>query len=204
VFAVSVSEILRDLGYVGLGAMMVAENLFPPIPSEAILPLAGYLVGQGELSFALVMVVATLGSVIGAIVLYELARHGGRPFVLRFGEKAKVDEERLARAEQWFAKRGPVVVLGARCVPGARSLVSVPAGLLKMPRIQYVLLTTIGTVIWNGVLVGLGYLLGHEWETVSSVVGAASKPLLVATVVVAAALMVRAEWRSRRRPAEQT
>ena len=202
--AVSVNQILRDLGYVGLGAMMVAENLFPPIPSEAILPLAGYLVGQGELSFALVMVVATIGSVLGAVVLYELARHGGRPFVLRFGEKARVDEERLERAEQWFARRGPFVVLAARCVPGARSLVSVPAGLLKMPRLQYVTLTTIGTVVWNGVLVGLGYLLGHEWERVSSVIGAASKPLLVATVVAAAVLMARAEWRSRRRTAEQS
>jgi membrane protein DedA with SNARE-associated domain len=202
--AVSANQILKDLGYVGLGAMMVAENLFPPIPSEAILPLAGYLVGQGDLSFALVMVVATLGSVLGAVVLYELARHGGRPFVLKFGTKAKVDEARLERAERWFATRGPLVVLAARCVPGARSLVSVPAGLLKMPRLQYVALTTIGTVVWNGVLVGLGYLLGHEWERVSSVIGAASKPLLIVTVVSAAGLMARAEWRSRRRTAEQS
>lgn len=202
--AVSANQILKDLGYVGLGAMMVAENLFPPIPSEAILPLAGYLVGQGELSFALVMLVATAGSVLGAIVLYELARRGGRPVVLRFGEKARIDGQRLDRAERWFARRGPFVVLAARCVPGARSLVSLPAGLLKMPRLQYAALTTVGTVVWNGVLVGLGYLLGQEWERVSSVVGAASKPLLVATVVSAAGLMARAEWRSRRRAAEQS
>jgi membrane protein DedA with SNARE-associated domain len=199
VLAVSVSQILRDLGYVGLGALMVAENLFPPIPSEAILPLAGYLVGQGELSFALVMTVATLGSVGGAVLLYELARRGGRPFALRYGRFAKVDEERLERAEAWFVRRGPWVVLFARCVPGARSLVSLPAGLLRMPRLQYVLLTTAGTVVWNGVLVGFGWFLGHEWERVADVVGSLSTPLLVLVVVGAASLMTRAEWHRRRR-----
>jgi membrane protein DedA with SNARE-associated domain len=198
VFAVSISQILRDLGYVGLGALIFAENLFPPIPSEAILPLAGYLVGQGELSFTLVMIVATAGSVAGAIVLYELARRGGRPFALRFGRFARVDEERLQRAEEWFVKRGPMVVLVARCVPGARSLVSLPAGVLRMPRLQYALLTTIGTVVWNGALVGLGWVLGHEWHRVSSAIGAVSMPLLIVVVVGAAALMVRAEWRRER------
>jgi membrane protein DedA with SNARE-associated domain len=199
VLGVSVSQILRDLGYVGLGALMLAENLFPPIPSEAILPLAGYLVGQGELSFALVMAASTAGSVAGAVILYELARRGGRPFALRFGRFARVDEERLERAERWFVRRGPVVVLVARCVPGVRSLVSLPAGVLRMPRVQYALLTTIGTVVWNAVLVSLGYALGHEWERVSSAIGTVSTPLLVGVVVLGAGLMVRAEWRRTRR-----
>jgi membrane protein DedA with SNARE-associated domain len=199
VLGVSISQILRDLGYVGLGGLMVAENLFPPIPSEAILPLAGYLTEQGELSLTLVMIVATLGSVTGAIILYELARHGGRPFVLRFGRFAKVDDERLGRAEAWFVRRGPFVVLAARCVPGARSLVSLPAGLLRMPRLQYIALTLIGTTIWNAVLVGLGVFLGSEWDRVADVIGPLSKPLLLATVVLAAAFMIRAEWKRDRR-----
>ena len=199
VLGISISQLLRDLGYVGLGVLMVAENLFPPIPSEAILPLAGYLVGQGELSFALVMVVATAGSVAGAIVLYELARRGGRPFALRFGGFARVDEERLARAEEWFVKRGPIVVLVARCVPGVRSLVSLPAGVLRMPRPQYIALTTIGTAVWNAVLVGLGWFLGHEWHRVSNAIGAVSTPLLIGAVGALALFAVRAEWRRKRR-----
>jgi membrane protein DedA with SNARE-associated domain len=175
---------------------MVVENLFPPIPSEAILPLAGYLVAQGELGLPGVLAASTAGSVLGSVVLYELARYGGRPFAAGFLRFARQDPKRLDQAEAWFARRGAIVVLVGRCVPGVRSLVALPAGALRMDRRLYVLLTVVGTLVWNGVLVGAGWLLGNEWERVADVVGVASKPILVALAVAAAAAFV---WHRRRR-----
>lgn len=182
-FGLSLSQVLRDLGYVGLVLLMVAETVFPPIPSEAVLPLAGYLVERGEFAYLLVLATSTAGSVLGAMLLYEAARHGGRPFATRFLRVAHLQPAKLDEAERWFARRGALIVLVGRCVPGMRSLVSLPAGLLRMPRLQYLGLTLLGSAIWNGVLVTIGWVLGTQWEQVSDVIGPVSKPLVVAAVV---------------------
>ena len=199
VFGISISQILRDLGYAGLGLLMVAETVFPPIPSEAVLPLAGYLVEQGEFRFLAVVVTATAGSVLGSVLLYEAARRGGRPFADRFVRIGRLDPERLDHAEQWFTRRGPFVVLLGRWIPGVRSLVSVPAGLLRMPRWEYLLFTVIGSAVWNCALVGAGWALGTQWERVSDVVGPLSTPLLVLAVVTGAGVLT---WRGLRRRRE--
>ncbi len=185
-FGLSPAEILRDLGYAGLALLLVAETVFPPIPSEAVLPLAGYLAERGELHPLLVLLASTAGSVLGAVLLYEAARHGGRPFADRFVRRAHIDPKRLDEAEAWFARRGVWVVLFGRCIPGVRSVVSLPAGVLRMPRLTYVALTLVGSLAWNTLLVGAGYLLGTQWERVSDVVGPLSTPLLVATGVAVA------------------
>jgi membrane protein DedA with SNARE-associated domain len=196
VLAVSVSEILVDLGYAGLLLLMVAETVFPPIPSEVVLPLAGYLVETGELEFIPALVVSTLGPLIGAVVLEEAARHGGRPFAERFVRFARQDPAKLERAERWFQRRGWLMVLGGRCVPGVRSLVALPAGVLRMPRAEYVVLTLIGSAAWNALLIGAGYLLGAQWERVADAVGAVSTPLLI---LLAAGLAGALTWRALRR-----
>ncbi len=183
VFGLSLSKVMRDLGYAGLALLMLAETVFPPIPSEAVLPLAGYLVERGEFSYVLVLLTSTAGSVLGAMVLYEAARHGGRPFAERFLRFAHMQPEKLDDAERWFARRGALIVLLGRCVPGMRSLVSLPAGLLRMPRLQYLGLTLLGSAIWNAVLVTVGYLLGSQWERVADVIGPVSKPLVAIAVV---------------------
>jgi membrane protein DedA with SNARE-associated domain len=198
-FGISPAQILRDLGYAGLALLMAAETLFPPIPSEAVLPLAGYLVEQRELAFAAVLVTSTAGSVFGAVILYEAARRGGRPFTDRFLRFGRLDPAKLDEAERWFARRGPLVVLAGRCVPGVRSLVSIPAGVLRMPRWQYLLYTAVGSAVWNALLVGAGYALGSKWEAASDVVGPLSKPLLAATVVGVAAVLLWRGLRGRRR-----
>ena len=125
---------------------MLVETVFPPIPSEAVLPLAGYLVERGEFAFVAVLLASTAGSVLGAVLLYEAARRGGRPFALRFLRFARLEESRLEEAERWFARRGALIVLLGRCVPGMRSLVSLPAGLLRMPRWEYLLFTLLGSL----------------------------------------------------------
>ena len=179
----SLSQVLRDLGYAGLALLMLAETVFPPIPSEAVLPLAGYLVERGDFNYVLVLLTSTAGSVLGAMVLYEAARRGGRPFAERFLRFAHLQPEKLDDAERWFARRGALIVLLGRCVPGMRSLVSLPAGLLRMPRLQYLGLTLLGSAIWNAVLVTVGYLLGSQWERVADVIGPVSKPLVAVAVV---------------------
>jgi membrane protein DedA with SNARE-associated domain len=182
-FGLSLSQVLRDLGYAGLALLMLAETVFPPIPSEAVLPLAGYLVERGDFNYVLVLLTSTAGSVLGAMLLYEAARHGGRPFAERFLRFAHLQPEKLDEAERWFARRGALIVLLGRCVPGMRSLVSLPAGLLRMPRLQYLGLTLLGSAIWNTVLVTIGYLLGSQWERVADVIGPISKPLVAVVVV---------------------
>ena len=198
VFGLSLSKVLRDFGYAGLALLMLAETVFPPIPSEAVLPLAGYLVERGELSYVLVLLTSTAGSVLGAMVLYEAARHGGRPFAERFLRFAHLRPEKLDDAERWFARRGALIVLLGRCVPGMRSLVSLPAGLLRMPRLQYLGLTLLGSAIWNAVLVTVGYLLGSQWERVGDVVGPVSKPLVAIAVLGVGGWLVWQGLRARR------
>jgi membrane protein DedA with SNARE-associated domain len=194
----SASQILRDLGYAGLALLMLAETVFPPIPSEAVLPLAGFLVERGEFSLIAVLATSTAGSVLGAVVLYEAARRGGRPFALRFLRFGRLDPARLDDAERWFAKRGAIVVLVGRCIPGVRSLVSLPAGLLRMPRWEYLLFTFIGSALWNTLLVGTGYVLGAQWEQVADVIGPLSKPLLGLAVLGGGALLLWRGLRARR------
>jgi len=194
------ATVLRDLGLLGLVALMFAENIFPPIPSEAVLPLAGYLVAQGDLTAPGVLVASTLGSVAGSVVLYELARAGGRPFILRYGRLLRVGPGELDRAEAWFTRRGPLVVLVGRCIPGVRSLVSLPAGLLRMSRPLYIALTLAGTLVWNSVLIGAGWLLGENWTRVGDVIGPLSAPLLAA-VLVALGVGAVILWRRREQPA---
>jgi membrane protein DedA with SNARE-associated domain len=189
-FGLSLSEVLRDLGYAGLFALMLVETVFPPVPSEAILPLAGYLAESGQFNLALVIATSTAGSLAGAVVLYEAARHGGRPFSDRFLRFARIDPARLDSAQDWFDRRGAWVVLLGRCVPGLRSVVSLPAGVLHMPRWKYLLATLVGSLAWNSLLVTAGYLLGTQWERVSDLVSALSTPVLVAVLGAAAAALV--------------
>lgn len=195
-----VQEILADLGLLGLALLMFAENVFPPIPSELVLPLAGFLVSTGDLGFPLVLLASAIGSVGGSILLYELSRKGGRPFALRYGRLLRVGPQQIARAEIWFARRGPIVVLVGRCIPGVRSLVSLPAGLLRMSRPLYIGLTLIGTLIWNSALIGAGWLMGAEWERVGAVVGAFSTPVLLVVVIALTLVGGLWWWRRRARP----
>jgi membrane protein DedA with SNARE-associated domain len=185
-------------GYPGICGVMLLETVFPPIPSEIVLPLAGYEVAKGGLSFVPVLLVATLGSLLGAFVLYGLGRYGGRPAVLRFGRILRVGEPELDRADRWFERWGDRVVLLGRMVPLARSVVSIPAGTTRMPLVRFTVLTTLGSLVWNLLLVGAGYQLGARWEEVSRLVSRFSTVVYVLFALAAAAGAV---WLWRRRKA---
>ncbi len=191
------AEVIRSFGYAGVAFLMVAENLFPPIPSEVILPLTGFLVDQGSLVFIPALIVATVGSLVGALILYALGRWGGRELILRHHRVLRLKEADLDRADDWFDRYGGAVVLFGRMVPGVRSLVSIPAGLSEMPIGQFVVLTTLGSGAWNILLIGVGSLLGANWVLVAEVVGAFSDVVLV-LLGVGALWLVAWWWRRRK------
>ncbi|MGB3683384.1 MAG: DedA family protein [Rubrobacteraceae bacterium] len=178
-----IADNLAAFGYPGLAAFLLIENLFPPIPSELILPLAGFLVGRGEMSFVPAVLVATAGSLLGAYILYALGLWGGRPLVLYYGRWLRVKEKDLDHAEGWFEKYGDWVVFFARMVPGARSVVSIPAGMLRMKLLRFTLLTTLGSAAWNVLLIGAGWYLGDNWRQITNLIGSVSNVVLVILVV---------------------
>ena len=140
-----VREVITTAGYPGLALLVCVEQVFPPIPSEVILPLAGFYVSEGEFNFLLALAAATVGAAAGSFILYELTRRGGRPMLLRHHGIFRLREKDLDRADAWFDRYGSWLVLLGRLVPGARSLVSVSAGLSGMPRLRFALLTVAGS-----------------------------------------------------------
>ena len=178
-------DVMTALGEVGVGVLVAAENLFPPIPSEVVLPLGGYLASRGELDLLLVVLAATVGSVLGALALYEVGARLGRARMRRIVVAVPlVDLEDLDKAEAWFARHGDVSVLLGRCIPVVRSLISVPAGIEGMPRGRFVVLTTLGSGVWNAVFVGAGYALGARFEEVERYSGVLNAVVYAAIAVV--------------------
>ncbi|MGD9571093.1 MAG: DedA family protein [Thermoleophilia bacterium] len=193
-----VIEIIDALGYLGLAGLMFLECVFPPIPSEAILPFVGFAVGEGRFTYPLAVAAATAGSLAGNLLLYFAARRGGVPLVQRHGARVGATPERLIKLEQWFDRWGSATVLTCRAIPLVRSAVSLPAGLAKFSLTKFIILTTIGSAIWNGVLIGIGWALDDQWRAVEEKMGPASYVVLAILIVgcVAGALIVRR--RSRR------
>jgi membrane protein DedA with SNARE-associated domain len=162
-----ITDIIAALGPIGVGVLVALETVFPPIPSELILPLSGYLASRGRMSLAAVVIGATLGSLAGALALYWAGAALGQKRLRRLAERTPlVEVDDLERAEGWFDRHGGLAVLIGRVVPVVRSLVSVPAGVERMPLWRFILYTIIGSGVYNLVLIGLGYVLGSRWQTV--------------------------------------
>lgn len=163
----AVVSLVGALGAPGVGIAVAAENLFPPIPSEVILPSAGFAAASGSMGLVSAIVWATIGSVVGALALYALGAWFGRARFYSLASKIPfVKETDIERAEAWFVRRGPLAVLLGRVVPVVRSLISIPAGIERMKLLPFTLYTAIGSALWNSVLIGAGYALGANWEIV--------------------------------------
>lgn len=163
----AVVSLVGALGAPGVGIAVAAENLFPPIPSEVILPSAGFAAASGSMGLVSAIVWATIGSVAGALSLYALGAWFGRARFYSLASKIPfVKETDIERAEAWFVRRGPLAVLLGRVVPVVRSLISIPAGIERMKLLPFTLYTAIGSALWNSVLIGAGYALGANWEIV--------------------------------------
>jgi membrane protein DedA with SNARE-associated domain len=190
-------DIITTLGYVGVAVLMLVECVFPPIPSEAILPFAGFAVYDGEMTFPLALGAATAGSLVGNLALYLAARRGGLAVVARHGHRVGATPERLARLEAWMDRWGAATVLVGRAIPLARTTVSLPAGLARYPFWRFVILTTIGSLVWNGVLIAIGWALGESWRDVEKALGPASMAVVL-VLAAAAVVLVSLAYRRRR------
>lgn len=166
-----IMDVMEQFGYFGVFLLILLENVFPPIPSEVILTFGGFMVTQSDkLNFVGMLLASTLGAVTGALILYYLGHLLGlkrlEKVVERYGWLLRLTKEDLYKADSWFRKYGGIAVFLCRFVPLVRSLISIPAGINRMNIVTFTLYTTIGTVIWNAVLIYLGYTLGENWEQV--------------------------------------
>ena len=181
-------DVIEQLGYIGVALLVVAENVFPPIPSEIVLPFAGFVAQRGSESVVLMILAATVGSVGGALIMYWIAAVIGderlHAFTRKFGKWVQIREVDLTRAEEWFDRHATSAVLIGRCVPLIRSVVSIPAGFRRMKLVPYIAYTFIGSLVWNILLIGAGALLGENWERVGSYVGV-FQWVVIALVMVA-------------------
>lgn len=180
-------DLMERLGGVGAGIAIGLENLFPPLPSEVILPLAGFTASQGDLSIASALIWTTIGSVVGAVVLYYLGVALGRDRLRAIVDRLPlVKLSDVDKAEAWFAKHGTKAVFFGRMIPIFRSLISIPAGIEKMPVWKFLGLTAAGSAIWNSIFVVAGFVLGENWHVVDEYAGV----LQWIVIVVVAALLL--------------
>ncbi|MFE1771338.1 DedA family protein [Streptomyces sp. NPDC059008] len=192
-------DLMDALGAPGAGLAIAAENLFPPLPSEVILPLTGFAAGRGSMHLASALAWTTLGSMTGALALYGVGALLGRERTVAIASKlplVKVSD--IEKTERWFQRHGTKAVFFGRMIPLFRSLISIPAGIERMPIPVFLALTTLGSLIWNTIFVLAGYLLGERWEEVTGFVDVYSKAVLAAAALAVAAFV--SVWVSRRGP----
>jgi len=186
------ADVLTALGDVGVGVLVFVEVLIPPIPSEVILPFAGYLSQSGDLNLGWLIVWSTLASWIGALLLYWLGAAVGLERAVRFLAATKlVSRSDLDRGAQWFLRSGGWTVLVGRLVPGVRSLISIPAGATGMNLVRFSLFTIVGSGLWNSFLIGVGAALGTQHERLEGVLGYVDYVVYAAIAIALGILVVR-------------
>lgn len=193
------TDLMDSLGAVGAGVAIALENLFPPLPSEVILPLAGFAASQGKFSIGEVLFWTTLGSVVGALALYAIGALLGRDRTVAIAARlplVKVSD--IDRTEKWFARHGTKAVFFGRMIPIFRSMISVPAGVERMRLPVFLALTTVGSLIWNAVFILIGHALGSRWHQVTDLVGLYSKGVLAVAMLAVLAFVALRVRRARR------
>nr|WP_192764410.1 DedA family protein [Actinomadura algeriensis] len=193
------TDLMEQLGAPGAGLAIALENLFPPLPSEIILPLAGFTASQGKMNLIAALIWTTVGSVVGALALYGIGAIIGRDRIRRLVARLPlVKIEDLDRTEAWFAKHGAKAVFFGRMIPIFRSLISIPAGVERMPLTKFMLYTTLGSALWNTIFVMAGYGLGDQWHKVEEYVGVYSKGVIAVVAVAVLAFIAFRVVKSRK------
>ena len=185
---------ISDFGYLAVAALILLENVFPPIPSELILPLSGFLATQTDMSLSGVILFATVGSVVGAYFLYGIGRLLSQERLEGFFDTKPMrmlgfKSDDVASAIGWFDRKGQITVLICRCIPVVRSLISIPAGTAKMNMVRFALYTLVGSLAWNAILCTLGFWAGGAWEQVTAQAEWVSDVVKVVIIVVAVAVI---------------
>jgi membrane protein DedA with SNARE-associated domain len=183
-----VVRLIEQSGYLGVGFLMFLETLFPPIPSEVIMPVAGVAVAKGRMSYGLTVAAGTAGAMLGNILWYLAARALGhdrlRPVIRRYGKWLTIDWKDVERVHRWFDEHGMALVMLGRLVPTIRSIISIPAGLLDMRFRSFVVASTIGTALWTAMLAAAGYRLQEKFDRVGDVIGPVSNVVIGLIVIV--------------------
>lgn len=191
-FGLLVQQLVAAIGYPGIFLAALLETVFPPLPSELIMPFSGFQVARGDLTFLGAVLAGTLGAVAGAIPMYYLGvwadEHVIRRFVRRFGRYLGISENDLDRVLRVFHRYGEAAIFFGRLIPLIRTLISIPAGMDRMPLPRFLLFTFVGTFIWTGVLTYAGVLLGENWEDVLVIIDRYQGLMIVLTVVGLVAL----------------
>lgn len=192
------ADLIASMGEAGVGVLTFVETVIPPVPSEVVLPLAGFLAQQGRLSLLWVLLASTIGSVLGALTFYALgAVFGLQRSISLLSRIPLLDREDLEKASAWFHHHGRASVFFGRLVPGVRSLVSLPAGAQRMPLTTFTLFTAVGSGLWNCVLVGAGYVFATQWDVVGRWASSVSNVVIIALGLVAIAGLARRAHRRR-------
>ncbi|UWQ21722.1 DedA family protein [Jannaschia sp. W003] len=195
-------SIIAAGGYFGLAALMAIENVFPPIPSELIMPLAGFQAAKGEMSPVLAVLAGTFGSVLGGSLWYWLGLRLGlkrlRKLAKRHGRWLTVGPEDIDRANAWFHRHGEMAVFFGRMLPGFRTLISVPAGIAKMPLVPFLAWSTAGSLVWIGGLTALGYLLEANYDRVAGWLDPVTWVVIGAAVLGYVSRLLRGKGRARK------
>ncbi len=193
-FAQIAEKLITLFGYPGIALVTFLENLFPPLPSELIVPFAGFQAAGGHMGLAGVIIASTVGSVSGALVLYGLGAWWGeapiRHLVRRYGRYVLLTEGDLDKVLSLFDNYGSGIILFGRLIPGLRSYISIPAGMRRMPLGRFLLFTTLGTGSWSGLMAYAGYMLGENWDQVVGYVNAYQQIITVLTTVVTVGFVV--------------
>lgn len=188
---------ISQFGYVAVSALIFLENIFPPIPSELILPLSGFLVTKTSMTLPLAIVAATVGSVVGAYILYGIGRLLSQERLEGFFDTKPMrmlgfHSDDVAKAIDWFDRKGQITVLICRCIPVVRSLISIPAGTAKMNMVLFAVYTLVGSLVWNTILCTLGFWAGDAWEQITAQAEWFSSVVKIGIIVVA--VIVVAWW----------
>ena len=195
-------EIVSSFGYLGVFALMLLENIFPPIPSELIMPLAGFVAARGDLNFVGVILVGTAGSVVGALPWYyagaKLGTERMKRLAGRWGHWLTLSPEDVDKARSWFDRHGRVAVFFGRLVPAVRTLISVPAGIVGMPMTLFLIYSTLGSLIWTALLALAGFLLESQYEKVQEYLNPVSTGVVVLMVLYYLYRLIRQRFARRR------
>jgi membrane protein DedA with SNARE-associated domain len=160
------SNIIYEIGYVGVMVLMAMESMIFPVPSEAVMPFTGFLVYEEKFSWIGVFIFSTLGSIIGSSISYLMGLYGGRAFILKYGKYFLLEKEHLEITEKFFSKYGEITILISRFIPVIRHLISIPAGMARMNFMKFIIFTTIGASAWNMFLAYVGYILKSNWKEI--------------------------------------
>lgn len=188
-------DVVASLGYPGLFILVVLESTLVPVPSTLVFPFAGFLAAKGIFSLPVVLVLNSVGALVGSGIGYWMGAAGGKPLLVKYGKYVLIRQKDIEKTETWFSKHGKATILIARFVPVVRHIISLPAGIARMKLVPFFVQTFIGASLWGGFLIVLGYYMGEHWDTVANkikrfdlVIGGA---IVIAVLVVAIRFFVK-------------